>query len=442
MIHPDLATMLAVVTTDYPLQRRARSTALLRPAVDASFNAISVDGDCSTNDMVLAARERRERARAHRPRPTRPSPPRSHEVCADLARQIVADGEGVTVLAEITVDGAADGAQAKAIARRIATSPLVKTALFGHDANWGRVLMAAGSAPYNGGYADIDEGRATLAYNGTVVYDRGTPTGVEPDVVGPELHDHARARPRQRHRELPDLRPLARLRAHQRGLPVVTRLVVKVGGAVAAESAGRILGLREEGHEVIVVHGAGPQITDEMKSRGIPVEFVNGRRRTSRAALDVVRESLVSVNAELCAALGDVAVPVIGDEAGLFAVPVPPLGWVGDPLPCRPKPILDALAAGLIPVVAPLAVGPLNVNADDASAALALGLGAGRLVFLTDVAGLYLDDVVVDAIRAIDANRLLDEGAFEGGIVPKLRAAAIAAASGITAEIGATAVVA
>jgi acetylglutamate kinase len=222
----------------------------------------------------------------------------------------------------------------------------------------------------------------------------------------------------------------------------VTRLIVKVGGAVAAESAHRILGLREEGHQVVVVHGAGPQITGEMKSRGIPVEFVNGRRRTSRAALDVVKESLVTVNTALCEALGEVAVPVIGDEAGLFAVPVPPLGWVGDPLPCRPKPILDALDAGLIAVVAPLAVGPLNVNADDASAALALGLGAGRLVFLTDVPGLYLDDVVVDAIRATDANRLLDEGAFEGGIVPKLRAAAIAAASGITAEIGATAVVA
>jgi glutamate N-acetyltransferase/amino-acid N-acetyltransferase len=105
--------------------------------------------------------------------------------CEDLSRQIVADGEGVTVLAEIQVDGAVDGAQAKAIARRIATSPLVKTALFGHDANWGRVLMAAGSAPHNGGYADIDADRATLRYNDVVVLDRGTPTGVEPDVSGP-----------------------------------------------------------------------------------------------------------------------------------------------------------------------------------------------------------------------------------------------------------------
>jgi acetylglutamate kinase len=222
----------------------------------------------------------------------------------------------------------------------------------------------------------------------------------------------------------------------------VTRLVVKVGGAVAAESAGRILGLREEGHEVVVVHGAGPQITTEMLRRGIPVQFVNGRRRTSRAALEVVRESLESVNAELCAELGDVAAPVIGDHAGILAVPVPPLGWVGDPLPCRPAPIVAALAAGKVPVVAPLAVGPLNVNADDASAALALGLGARRLVFLTDVPGLLVDDELVDSIRAGDANRMLDAGAFDGGIVPKLRAAAIAAASGITAHIGQTAVIA
>jgi acetylglutamate kinase len=222
----------------------------------------------------------------------------------------------------------------------------------------------------------------------------------------------------------------------------VTRLVVKVGGAVASDSADRILGLREEGHEVVVVHGAGPQITDEMTRRGIPVQFVNGRRRTSRRALEVVRESLVAVNRELCTALGAVAAPVIGDRAGLLAVPVPPLGWVGDPLPCRPKQVLDALATGLVPVVAPLAIGPLNVNADDAAAALALGLGARKLVFLTDVPGLLVDDELVDSIRAGDATRMLDAGAFDGGIVPKLRAAAIAAASGITAHIGATAVVA
>jgi acetylglutamate kinase len=219
-------------------------------------------------------------------------------------------------------------------------------------------------------------------------------------------------------------------------------LIVKVGGAVAGGSAGRIRGLAEEGHELIVVHGAGPQITHEMERRGIPVEFVQGRRRTSRAAVEVVRDSMEQVNAELCAAVGDVAVPVLGHRDGLLAVPVPPLGQVGDPLPCRPRKILQALADGKVPVVAPLAVGPLNVNADDASAALALGLGAKRLVFLTDVPGLYVDDELVDAIDVGRATRMLDEGKFDGGIVPKLRAAALAAASGITATIGNTLVIA
>jgi glutamate N-acetyltransferase / amino-acid N-acetyltransferase len=183
MIHPDLATMLSVVTTDYPLSA-GEVKAFLQPAVDTTFNAISVDGDCSTNDMVIllangaSGIERTAETDAA-------FAAALHEVCEDLSRQIVADGEGVTVLAEITVDGAVDAKQAKAIARRIATSPLVKTALFGHDANWGRVLMAAGSAPYNGGYADIDADRATLRYNDVVVLDNGTPTEVEPDVSGP-----------------------------------------------------------------------------------------------------------------------------------------------------------------------------------------------------------------------------------------------------------------
>jgi glutamate N-acetyltransferase/amino-acid N-acetyltransferase len=182
MIHPDLATMLAVVTTDYPLEP-GEPIGFLRPAVDESFNAISVDGDCSTNDaVVLLASCAAEVART--PASDLAFAACLRKVCRHLAEQIVADGEGVTVLAEIAVTGAADDRQARAIAKRIATSALVKTALFGRDANWGRVLMAAGSAPYNGGYADVDVDRATLSYNGSVVLDRGTPLGVEPDVSG------------------------------------------------------------------------------------------------------------------------------------------------------------------------------------------------------------------------------------------------------------------
>lgn len=222
----------------------------------------------------------------------------------------------------------------------------------------------------------------------------------------------------------------------------MSRVVVKCGGAVAMQTADAILALADAGNEVCVVHGAGRQISDEMERYGLDVRFVGGRRVTSRAALVLVRGALGRVNATLCAALGPRALGLLGDEIGLHAVQVPELGLVGDPLPCRPPALETALAAGRIPVVAPLAVGPLNVNADEAAAALAVGLEAERILFVSDVAGVLVGGTAVPELRASEADRLLDEGAFEGGIVPKLRAAVAAARSGVRAEIGETAVLA
>jgi glutamate N-acetyltransferase / amino-acid N-acetyltransferase len=179
MIHPNLATMLAVVTTDYPLEA-GETIEFLRPAVEESFNSISVDGECSTNDTVVLFAN----GASLTPRDDDAFAGALHAVCKDLATQIVADGEGATLLAEIEVAGAASEAEAKAIARRIATSPLVKTALFGRDANWGRVLAAAGSAPYNGGFARLEPTRVTLRYNGATVLAGGTPQAAEPELAG------------------------------------------------------------------------------------------------------------------------------------------------------------------------------------------------------------------------------------------------------------------
>jgi glutamate N-acetyltransferase/amino-acid N-acetyltransferase len=182
MIHPNLATMLAVVTTDYPLES-GEAEDFLRTAVDESFNAISVDGECSTNDTVVLLANGASGA-------TRSAAGDAafdeclRAVCADLAGQIVTDGEGATFTAAITISGAASDLEAKAIARRIATSPLVKTALFGRDANWGRVLAAAGSAPYNGGYAQLDPDCVSLDLAGVRVVDAGAPQDVAPKLDG------------------------------------------------------------------------------------------------------------------------------------------------------------------------------------------------------------------------------------------------------------------
>jgi glutamate N-acetyltransferase / amino-acid N-acetyltransferase len=178
MIHPNMATMLAVITTDYPLEA-GEAIEFLRPAVDTSFNAISVDGECSTNDAVVLL--------ANGASGVERTPASDEEfancirkVCGELAKLIVADGEGMTVLAEIAVRGATDEAEARAIAERVATSPLVKTALHGHDANWGRIAAAAGSAKFNGGYAQLDPDKLSITIDAVRVLLDGTPTGDEP----------------------------------------------------------------------------------------------------------------------------------------------------------------------------------------------------------------------------------------------------------------------
>jgi len=222
----------------------------------------------------------------------------------------------------------------------------------------------------------------------------------------------------------------------------MARVVLKLGGRVAAGAAAQALALYDAGDEVVVVHGAGPQITAEMEARGIEPSFVGGRRVTTPEVLEVVRASLAAVNAEVCAALGPLACGLAGDEIGLQAEPVPELGLVGVPVPCAPAAVLAALADGKVPVIAPLAAGPLNVNADEAAAALAVGIGADRIEFVTDVPGVLLGDEVMGQIAADDADRMLDAGRFEGGIVPKLVAAVRAARGGVQAEIGVTRVVA
>jgi acetylglutamate kinase len=213
-------------------------------------------------------------------------------------------------------------------------------------------------------------------------------------------------------------------------------VVVKLGGRVAAGAVRAALGDVEGA--VVVVHGAGPQITAEMERRGIVPAFVDGRRVTTPDVLDVVRASLAAVNADVCAAIGPAAVGLQGDEIGLPARRVQELGLVGDPEPSAPAAIVDALAAGRVPVVAPLAAGPLNVNADEAAAALAVGLGADRIVFVSDVPGVLLDGEVASVLPADEAEAGLAEGRFEGGIVPKLMAAVRAARGGVRATIGVT----
>jgi glutamate N-acetyltransferase/amino-acid N-acetyltransferase len=181
MIHPDLgvllpgkeqvgaiphATMLAFILTDAQVDA-ATLQQLLTSAVDSTFNCCSVDGDTSTNDTVIAMAS----GACPQPATLEALGAAITSACDELARSMARDGEGAEHLAEIRVSGLATDAEARQVARTVATSALVKTALFGQDANWGRLLAAAGRAgvPFRAEAAQIRIGGVTIVNAGLAV---------------------------------------------------------------------------------------------------------------------------------------------------------------------------------------------------------------------------------------------------------------------------------
>jgi glutamate N-acetyltransferase/amino-acid N-acetyltransferase len=173
MIAPDMATMLSFIFTDAPISAPALQKLLSEGVVD-TFNAVTIDGDTSTSDTLLAFATGAAAARGA-PKIARAADPRLkafrkalQAVLADLSEQVARDGEGARKLVEIKVEGATSDKSARRIAMSIANSPLVKTAIAGEDANWGRVVMAVGKA---GEPADRD--KLSIWFNGIRVATKG-----------------------------------------------------------------------------------------------------------------------------------------------------------------------------------------------------------------------------------------------------------------------------
>ncbi len=225
MIAPDMATMLSFIFTDAAIAAPALQ-ALVKENVTDTFNAVTIDGDTSTSDtlMMFATGQAKDC-----PRITRAADPRLkafkkalHQVLANLSEQIARDGEGARKLVEIKVEGAVSNASARRIAMSIANSPLVKTAIAGEDANWGRVVMAVGKA---GEPADRD--KLSIWFGGIRVAHKGArdpaynEAKVSVEMKKPEIYPQSRARPWQRPRPGADLRPDQGIHRHQRRLPVL-----------------------------------------------------------------------------------------------------------------------------------------------------------------------------------------------------------------------------
>ena len=232
-------------------------------------------------------------------------------------------------------------------------------------------------------------------------------------------------------------------------------IVVKFGGNAMVDDdlkmafAEDMVYLRLAGVRPVVVHGGGPQITAELKHRGIASEFKGGYRVTTTESMPIVRDVLVErVGGELVHLInehGDFAAATPGDRQGLLTgvrrdVLVDgehvDLGLVGDVTAVDPLSIRAVLAEGRIPVVSTVATSPdgvLNVNADSAAASIAIALGAAKLVILTDVAGLYSDwphrESLVSIITVAELAELLPS--LEAGMIPKMSACLDAVTGGV-----------
>jgi glutamate N-acetyltransferase / amino-acid N-acetyltransferase len=171
MIHPQMATMLAVITTDAQVPPRKLS-GMLRRVSDRTFNCLTIDGDTSTNDTVFVMANGASNAAILDSRSSSIFEQGLEIICEELAKSIARDGEGATKFVEVMVRGAVEFEAARTVAKAVANSSLVKTALYGEELNWGRILCAVG---YSG--VPFDPVRVALSLNGIPIFRNGSPVG-------------------------------------------------------------------------------------------------------------------------------------------------------------------------------------------------------------------------------------------------------------------------
>lgn len=177
MISPNMATMLGFLITDVTIEQRLFQKTLAE-VVELTFNRISVDGDTSTNDCVIAMANGYSETKIETKQQLKQFKQLLYEVCNDLAYKIVQDAEGGTKIIHLTVKGAKTFEDAKKAARTIAHSPLVKTAFYGEDANWGRIIAALGRSG-----ADFELEKVKLTIGDVVMFIGGSPTAMDFDAI-------------------------------------------------------------------------------------------------------------------------------------------------------------------------------------------------------------------------------------------------------------------
>jgi acetylglutamate kinase len=494
MIAPSLATMIAVVATDCAIRPQPLASALQK-AMGKSFNALTVDGDMSTNDVVFAlANGRAGNAPIADPGPALDAFSAALEdICKQMAKEIAADGEGATKLLEISVAGAPSDEMALDLAKATAGSSLVKAAIFGADPNWGRVLASIGARAGTAGYA-IDPADAFVAVQEIAVYDRA-PLVYDPGVLKarmrePEIkvrvdlrrgagsglawgcdlsYDYVKINadytslivPRPdggmgKDDRLSNYSPTFKVQLLVDALGYIkkfsgTRCVIKYGGAAMVKQSLKksfcddIGLLRSAGLRPIVVHGGGPEITRTLEKLGGRAEFVDGQRVTNASDVKVVEMVLTgSINTELVTLLNQEgtahAVGVSGKDGGLIRARKlvsegRDLGQVGEVTRINKDFLEMLLQQGYVPIISPVGLGEdgqsYNINADTVAAEVAMAVGAQKLIYLSDVPGILKAGELIGQLTAKDLEALIADGTISGGMIAKARSIQKVLASGV-----------
>jgi len=420
-----MATMLCFIATDASVSPGVLQATLIG-AVEDSFNAITVDGDMSTNDCVIALANGRSGARPIEGRGAELDrfSTALREICFDLARAIAADGEGASKLLIVDVEGTRDHALARDLARAVAGGSLVKSGIFGGDPSWGRILAALG-ARVGARDLDLDLTRLTLDIQGVRVYENGRPVAFDRERLselmltseiavrldlqgGPEkaralgcdlTYDYVKInaeyystpksgtaaaaqapRPadhRVDHRIIDREAVVEALSYIQRFAG--KRAVIKYGGAAMIDPALKrsfaqeVVLLQSAGLRPIVVHGGGPEITRTLERLGQKTEFADGQRVTGAEDVRVVEMVLTGkVNTEIVGllnTLGGRAIGLSGKDGRLLIAHKlapepgkPDLGFVGEIEAVNSDVIDMVLDRGYIPVISPVGMGKDGVS--------------------------------------------------------------------------------
>jgi acetylglutamate kinase len=498
MLAPQLATMICVVATDVAVTPKMLQEILGRAVKATFEMVTVDGDMSTNDSCIVLANGLAGNARITDPGPDQDVLEAAlTDLFGEMARAMAADGEGATKLLEVVVAGAPGDHAARDIARSIAHSPLVKAALFGADPNWGRILATVGARAGTRGWL-VDPYQARVVLQGVPVYAAGAPQEFDRDSLKARMreprvdvrvelgagdavatawgcdlsYDYVKInadyssqivqRPDggvAREDHVANYSPSFKRALLVEALKYISAFsgqvaVIKYGGAamvkdsLKAAFAEDVALLKRVGLKPVVVHGGAQEVTRTMERLGERSEFVDGLRITDADSLPVVEMVLTGkVNQELVALLNAreaAAVGLSGKDGQLLRARKMvhesgrDLGHVGEVVEVNKEFLRMLLKSGYVPVISPIGSGEdgggLSVNADDVAAAVAVALGARKLIYLTDVPGLLEsapEGAMIRQISSGDLEKRMEAGAITGGMKHKARAILRALAGGV-----------